>query len=330
MAIGLTTLPDASPIPCDSEIVRVAVHGRGALVTRRITPRDELPEGDALLLIEGITPQAKANSARASLRGVRRRLVALKSEWHIPSTEQPAGPSVERVRELDDELRRARALLDLLERRRQALATLDLTPARDKTWRERGPGARVEHALALTRLIEERIEHLDVRRHELVERREQLARARQGAQLEDAQRPDAERAGGGRPSWRFAMHLDGQGPAEGLELSYVVDAARWWPMYTLRLSDGGRQAELMLEAVVTQRTGEDWGAVELALSTADLLQDARLPELPSLKLGKRQRPRSRGYRPPPPGLDRLFGSYDQARRRLEPATPSLSALVLCA
>ena len=49
-------------------------------------------------------------------------------------------------------------------------------------------------------------------------------------------------------------------------------------------------AELELRALVVQRTGEDWRGVELTLSTADPQSWAELPDLPSLKIGRRQPP----------------------------------------
>ena len=71
---------------------------------------------------------------------------------------------------------------------------------------------------------------------------------------------------------------------------------------------------------MAQRSGEDWRGVRLALSTADLLFDARLPELPSLRFGRAQPPAKKGYRAAPPGLDRMFEGHDRA---LPPATLAL-------
>jgi hypothetical protein len=52
---------------------------------------------------------------------------------------------------------------------------------------------------------------------------------------------------------------------------------------------------------------------KLALSTADLLFDARLPELPSLRLGRAQPPPRKGVsRAAPKGLDRMFEGHDRS------------------
>ena len=86
----------------------------------------------------------------------------------------------------------------------------------------------------------------------------------------------------------------------------------WWPVYALRLRDGGRRATWIAEALVAQRSGEDWRDAALSLSTADLLVDARLPELASLRFGRAQAPAPRGYREAPAGLDEMFRGYDRA------------------
>jgi hypothetical protein len=62
---------------------------------------------------------------------------------------------------------------------------------------------------------------------------------------------------------------------------------------------------------VAQASGEDWKDVGLALTTADLVQDTRLPELASLHLSRVQRPPRRGFRPAPEGLDAMFEGLDR-------------------
>ena len=89
--------------------------------------------------------------------------------------------------------------------------------------------------------------------------------------------------------------------ASALELEYAVAAARWWPAYRARFSDGASRAAITLSAIVAQASGEDWTQGALALATGDLLRDARLPEITSLRLGRAQQPRARGYRGPPEG-----------------------------
>lgn len=71
-----------------------------------------------------------------------------------------------------------------------------------------------------------------------------------------------------------------------VELSYHVSGASWRPLYDLAL-DGGRLAVTYL-AEVTQKTGEDWPAVELVLSTTRRGVHQMLPELRPWYIGRVQ------------------------------------------
>jgi uncharacterized protein (TIGR02231 family) len=61
------------------------------------------------------------------------------------------------------------------------------------------------------------------------------------------------------------------------ELSYQVSGASWQPLYDLVLD--GERLDVSYLAEVTQRTGEDWPAVELVLSTVRRGVHQTLPEL---------------------------------------------------
>lgn len=102
-----------------------------------------------------------------------------------------------------------------------------------------------------------------------------------------------------------------------LELSYRVRGARWAPSYVLRLDRSLGGGVLELQALVGQATGERWSDVDLSLSTALPQQWTELPELRSMRIGRRQPPPPKtGWRPSPTGTDELFADYD---RDLAPA-----------
>jgi uncharacterized protein (TIGR02231 family) len=93
-----------------------------------------------------------------------------------------------------------------------------------------------------------------------------------------------------------------------VELSYHVSGASWRPLYDLSLT-GDRLAVSYL-AEITQETGEDWPAVELALSTTRRGRHQRLPELDPWYIG---RPAAIPRAMPPAGLRaRSFGAADDA------------------
>src|SRR5690606_26472673 len=129
-----------------------------------------------------------------------------------------------------------------------------------------------------------------------------------------------ERMGEAHPTQTITARLVGGGRPGRLSVTYAVAAARWWPTYTLRVEEAGARATWSFDAIVAQRSGEDWPAVALALSSADLVYDARLPELPSLRFGRAQ-PKRRAFRPPPAGVDEMFSPYLAFGARAFTATP---------
>ncbi len=127
---------------------------------------------------------------------------------------------------------------------------------------------------------------------------------------------------------RVAVVTLAEAPAEAfeLELEYRVPGARWVPTYSLTLERGLTKGALQMRASVAQNTGEDWNDVRLSLSTASSSRRADMPELKSLKIGRRQEaPARSGWREPPPGLEALFEAYDGAmaasRSPPRPAAP---------
>jgi hypothetical protein len=300
----------AVSISAESRIVRVSVHARGAVVTRSVQLPAELPDGEVDLLIGGITPLCDAGSVRADLLGARE-VVSLSAGLHVPAETARPGASVEKLAELERKKDRLAAELQELEAERGQLAQLALQPRLRLGGRFEPVDERVNEALAASSLVSELSAKLDERRGNLSQQLRELQHQIDAAALEDAQRSAFERMGTGHPTRQVKLRLGAGGAVQSLDLSYQVPAARWWPVYTLRLSDGGKQAAWWLEALVAQRSGEDWRGVKLSLATADLIEDARLPELPSLRLGRKQ-PAKKAYRPAPEGLEQMFACYDRA------------------
>src|SRR5260370_158658 len=66
-----------------------------------------------------------------------------------------------------------------------------------------------------------------------------------------------------------------------IDLSYLVSGASWLPRYDARVDVSSARVHLTQQALVTQRTGEDWADVVLALSTARPSAAATLPDEPT-------------------------------------------------
>lgn len=282
------------------------------MVTRTVTPEAPLPEGPVVLRVPGLTPIVEPGSVRAEPSGGRE-IVSLRTRLVVPPDAGAPGPALERLRDLD----LARQALDAervhLEWRRNALAQRELKAglggARDRFV---DPSARAADALAVGGLFATLAADVDRRLAELAEAMLENAREREAAELEAAQATSRERAGEGHPSVEVLVGLSGGAPLDGLAILYAVGAARWWPTASVRLGASGARAEWSLSALVAQATGEDWRDARLGLSTADLVHAARLPVLPSLRIGRAQAPPRTGYRAAPADLDALFGGWDRA------------------
>ncbi len=322
-------------IVCASQITQVTIYARGALVTRRVIlpDRQTLPDGDVDLVIEDLTALAEAGSMRAAfaappISGEKpegkfsgRQIIAVRSALHVPKNTAEPSPFVARVQEIAGRLARAQAEFEHLQQERQKLAKTIPDPVLRTTSLVEKVDERIRDALATTELLFDIQTRVQSRLAEVEKQIADLQIALAAAELAASQAQS--RPGTAQPTRLATISLGGSGPLSGLTLSYMVPAARFWPLYTLRLTEnrdgskeGGRRATWMIEALVAQCSGEDWRGVRLALSTADLLLDARLPELPSLRIGRAQPPPRRGYRPPPAGLDELFAGYDRAFREV--------------
>ncbi|WP_373544938.1 mucoidy inhibitor MuiA family protein [Chamaesiphon sp.] len=83
------------------------------------------------------------------------------------------------------------------------------------------------------------------------------------SQLDEVETPHSQE------SFQIAVAIEPAGAGEfQLELSYVVDRARWTPLYDLRVQSTSKTIQLNYLAEIVQTTGEDWSNISLILSTA--------------------------------------------------------------
>jgi uncharacterized protein (TIGR02231 family) len=64
-----------------------------------------------------------------------------------------------------------------------------------------------------------------------------------------------------------------------VELRYIVPNASWTPVYEARVDTGSGKVSLRYDAMVRQRTGEDWTDARLTVSTARPDKNGQMPEL---------------------------------------------------
>lgn len=321
--------PLMMPVPCESRICDVTVYARGAVVTREVVIPSTLADGQVDLLVGGLTPLLQVASVQATIVASERRVVGLRCE--VTSAEQSAksygseassdsssdGSSdgfsdfEAHLAQLERNVEQIVAWKSSLVKQRRDLSEMCVVPKKERSFR-RNPVQRIGDGLGASRVIDELTAEIDA---ELARVERELQRARQ--QRDDARvatrhvslAHDVARKD--RLS-QVTVRLQGVGPVQSLRISYVVKAARWWPVYTLRLQHPNMTGQWAIEALVAQYSGEDWNDVAISLCTANLVDDVRLPKLPSLRLGRATPEVRSGYRPAPQDLDRMFQGFDRA------------------
>ncbi|MBM7114642.1 DUF4139 domain-containing protein [Archangium primigenium] len=266
------------PTPVNLPIVKVTVLEDRALVERRADLT--LSAGTQSVSVEGLSPLAVDRSLQAQLTGG----AILQARLSRVAREKPRGEAVDkgplraRVETLEREYKLAQAEVERLHTR---LATVET--------------AREDVLRAIAEFVGQGQEQSQVWHG-------QLDRVRQAATAADQALRDAtRRAARTRQQWAEAQSVLAQaeptektldtsarlelthptGGTVALRVTYLVPCAAWRPAYraTLLPGEGGESVTLECEAVVWQRTGEDWTDVELALSTARPTLGASPPRL---------------------------------------------------
>ncbi len=69
------------------------------------------------------------------------------------------------------------------------------------------------------------------------------------------------------------------------DLTYLVNDARWFPTYDIRVKDINSPIDLTFKASVSQQSGEDWRDVKLTISTGNPKENSVAPTLRPWSLG---------------------------------------------
>lgn len=306
-------MSESARISCTSRIDRVTLYARGAVVTRVVTLPDELPAAPCTLEVLAGKPLFDPRSLRASVEGGRS-VLAIEARESVARSAIELGPVTQQIEHVRREIAALQERKARWSERQSGLSSVIPDPKLRPRAAELDPLLRVRDAIAVSALCESLVEsaHREIESCESAERalQEELAALQLRLSQASSQHESAD-----RPTSFFLQIAAREREADALRslvIEYVVDAARWWPAYKVRLSEGAKVARWTLDAYVVQSSGEDWSDAVLSLSTADLIRDVRLPSLPSLRLGRAQ-PAKRAYRPAPKGLDELFAGFDHAQ-----------------
>jgi uncharacterized protein (TIGR02231 family) len=275
----------------DAQVAEVTVFRDGARVVRRGTVT--LEAGTRTVVLPTLASTVDPASVRVVARGAGMALrdVEVHRDFRVAPLRVDTAQlraDVERCREalqaLEDEDATEQARLGFLGHLSEAAAT---SFARAVSF------GRAEHG-EFARMADELAGGTGAalaRRREISGRRRAAERELEAA----AERLATGEAGPPRPveivEVRATLEVKGRVEA-ALEVSYHVSGASWQPLYDLRL-DGERLAVSYL-AEVTQRSGEDWPPVELALSTTRRGRHRSVPELRPWFIGR--------LIPVPPGM----------------------------
>lgn len=262
-------------------ITAVTVFTDGARVVR--SGGLSVEPGERQVVIGGLPASADAASVRVAVRGhgvalldieVRHRYGADPLRDEVVRLRSEAEARRDEVRALDDADAAEQAALGFAGHLSEAAA---VAMARAVSF------GRAGHAE-----LDQMAGHLSASTAHSLERRRDISARRRIAQreLEAAERRLA--AAEGRQPVRFAevsatLEVTAATRAE-VELSYHTSHVSWRPLYDLGLT--GEVLTVNYLAEITQRTGEDWPAVDLAVSTTRRGLHQTLPELQPWYVGR--------------------------------------------
>ncbi len=277
LAVATTTLLAATSLEPGSRIDAVTVYHSSARVTR--VARLELPAGDVQVLLKDLTEQLMDDSLSLEGEGSARVKVFGAAVERVP-LEDAADPAArtleERIltlerqdRALEGQLQSAaprRAFVDSLKAVFSQERTQNLTvrPADPKEWTSMADFVGREYAL-----VQEQVSRTTASREDLAR---QLRALREELQLLRAKTTRTTK------TVAVDLRVERAGTFE-LAVSYLVPSASWQPVWDARLDAEKATVELGLSGMVTQRTGEDWKDVKLAVSTAQPQRPLYVPEL---------------------------------------------------
>ena len=312
----------------ESRIEAVTVYRSGALITRTAALPVGVAVGPAEVHLHNLPLALDDASLRFRVEG--RGALPLVTEASVELDAGLADPSLEPA--IDEELEAARmersrraAAVDQLE---EELVRIERLAPTDRPEPEEGQPPAESPTDARISLLELRATRIRRIHGALADAEETLRQvSEQLAELEERRRRASSAREARENELRKVVKLrleGGEASAVGkLVIQYLVPGAQWTPSYALRLDESLKQARLEARAMVRHRSGEDWTGVRLVVSTASAQAWTELPELHSLRVGRRQPSPRRSWRPPPTGAAELYSDYDAAFA--EPSAPKAPA-----
>ncbi|MEV4465272.1 DUF4139 domain-containing protein [Micromonospora echinofusca] len=261
-------------VEIEAPVVGVTVYPDRARVTRRGSTR--LGAGEHRVRVAPLPLGVRRDSLRVGGRGAATVLGVDVTTWRqarsadgqVRALEQRSRELADELAEVDDayeiETQRGQFLTRLADRAgatyARALAAGDAAPTDVAAFADSVAGQLADS--------QRRRRGLDRRRTDLAEERAVVERELEAASGKRA--PD-------RLAAEVTVSVDADDAELDLELTYLVDGARWQPSYDVRLVDD--TVTVTWFGLVSQDTGEDWPECVLELSTARPATATHVPEL---------------------------------------------------
>ena len=248
------------------QISAVTVYPDRALITR--TGQTELPAGALELVVSGLPALLQTDSLRASGRGAGA-VKIIGVEARERTLVKPNSPTAREVKAEFEAAEDAGSAISAATARLDQRAVTVKELAREaahrfaKTLAQNSVGT--ETATQMLDYVGAQLAQIDAERAQL----ETQKRDNAALQMSLADRLKQLQSGKRNSERIVAVLVEAsEAGAWELELSYVVSGARWTPLYDARVSTAQAKFALGLNALVTQKSGENWENVALKLSTA--------------------------------------------------------------
>ncbi len=271
---------DAAKVP-PSRVVAVTVYQKTALITRETAAPDAA--GISEVIISPLPPTCMQSSLYAEASdGIRVLSARFRVRAIYEDTREEVRKLETKIKETQNKIAALQADLKAAEANTLFLGKLEGFTAATMTQLTEKGHLDSEKTIALATFIKEsRVKQTKGE----VEVKQQTAALQE--ELAFHQRQLAERSGSQVRTERDAVVMIDKskaGPGT-VRLNYFSTEASWRPQYKLRA--GAKDADRVAveyQASITQQTGEDWGAVDVTLSTAQPLLNAAPPELKVLEV----------------------------------------------
>ena len=257
---------------------------RGQALIRRVVPIDA-PAGQIEIVVSGLPAQVRGATLFAEGDGVEVRSVRYR-------TRALSTHPVERVREFDQQIEDAQDEASWLKKRHELVAKklaylqkLDNFTAHSATT-ELSSG--VLDATALERITMFSFEQQNTLFRELQDIEIEQRDSAKALSLLTRRRAELT-SSGTRTEREAVLFLEKRtAGAASIKLHYLVGGASWTPAYNFRAQGGADQISVEYNALIQQMSGEDWGQVELTLSTASPALSSQGPGLAPFRVALAQ------------------------------------------